>query len=529
MTSCKRSWRNINRVARPLAAGVVILCLCVGSLAAQESIEDRYQKAIQFFNEAKMEDACDLLTAINKEKPGYKETDTYLNPACKSASQSYALEEKLFNEGVSLVQGNHFEDARLKFTQASKLVLRHPKYRTQIDAYLKQIDQMEARSREEAQFQEAVELFNDGKDEEATRQFTKIEQAKGTKAEDARTYLQRIKDRKEDSNWARATDSFSKGDYAAAKPLFDGFVRSNGKHAAEAQKYLTQISAAELDQQAFEDAVKAFNAKRYPDAKTRFQTLVQKGGSHAADAQSYLQRIDAAMKEEASVRETAKKKVADGQNPQQVAKQLLTEANADMNGHQYSAAVEKLKMAEILDPANRDASSLLKTAQEQADEQPLRQGLETYFQGKYDDAEKQLSQYIDSHGSKAALAYFFRGAARASRYYLSGEKDMQQKELALDDFRSLKKNTQRFQPPKDCIPPKILALYAESIGAPGHASQAVGQPPAAKPQAQVLKPSPNSNDAARPASPQCEALKERLEMGETLTQEEHAFLKAHCP
>ena len=159
----------------------------------------------------------------------------------------------------------------------------------------------------------------------------------------------------------------------------------------------------------------------------------------------------------------AKKKVAEGQDPHQVARQLVAEAHESISARQYSTAVEKLKMAEILDPANSDVASILKAAQDKADEQPLRLGLEAYFQGKYDDAERQFGQYVDNHGRKVALAYFFRGASHASRYFLSGEKDAQQKELALADFRSSQKNAQQFQPPKDFVPPKILALYSQSV------------------------------------------------------------------
>jgi hypothetical protein len=263
-----------------------LLSLGAIRVAAQEPIEDRYQKSIQFFNEAKMEDACELLTEVNKEKPGYKETNTYLNPACKSASQAYALEEKLFNDGVSFLQGNHFDDARLKFTQASKLVLKHPKYRAQIEGYLKQIDQMEARARGEAQFQQAVQLYNEGKDDDAAKQFVQIERGNGAKADDARNYLLRIKERHDDLTWNRAVDSFGKGDYATARPLLEELAKSTGKHAAEAQNYLVQMKAAENEGQAFGEAVRAFNAKRYSDARTRFQDLAQKGGSRAADANS---------------------------------------------------------------------------------------------------------------------------------------------------------------------------------------------------------------------------------------------------
>jgi tetratricopeptide (TPR) repeat protein len=436
--------------------------LCV-SAAAQETLEDRYRRAVQFFNEAKMEDACEVFQQIEKESPGHKETHTYLNPACTSAKQAYALEETLFNDGVALFKQQRLDEAKQKFAQAGSLALKHPKYRTQIDGYLKQI---ETRSREQALYQEAVQLFNDGKDDEAAKQFGQIEQSKGTKADDARAYLQRIKDRREDSTWIRAVDLFAKNDLSGARPLFEELIRMNGKRAGEAQNYLSQINAADSDRQAFNEAVKFFNDKRYSYAATRFQELIQKGSTHAAEARSYLQKIDVVLKEEAAAREQAKRKVAEtGQDPKQVAKQFVSEAQTAITGGQYVAAVEKLKAAEILDPANRETRSMLSQAQELVDEQPLRQGLEAYFQGKYTEAEQQLGAYVDNHGSKLSLARFFRGAVHASRYFLSGEQDVQQKELALADFRTLPKGSPQFQPPKQYVSPKILSLYAQAISA----------------------------------------------------------------
>jgi TolA-binding protein len=428
---------------------------------AQEKLQDRYQRAVQFFNEAKMEDACELFQQVEKESQGYKETHTYLNPACNSAKQAYALEESLFNEGVALVKKQDFSDAAQKFAQASNLSLKHPKYRTQIEGYLKQI---ETRSREETLYQEAVQLVNDGKDDEAAKQFTAIEQGKGVRADEARVYLQRLKDRHEDSTWSRAVDLFAKNDVAGAKLLFEELVRMNGKRAGEAQNYLTRIATAGSDQQTFDEALKLFKTSRYADAKTRFQEVIQKGGTHAAEAQSYLRRIDTLSNEEVSAREQAKKKVADtGQDPRQVAQQFIAEAQTAMTGGQYIAALEKLKAAEILDPANRDAKSMLGQAQELADEQPLRQGLEDYFEGKYIEAEQQLNVYADSHGRKLALAHFFLGAVHASRYFLSGEQDLQQKQLAIADFRTLSQDPRQFQPPTKYISPKILSLYAQAI------------------------------------------------------------------
>jgi outer membrane protein assembly factor BamD (BamD/ComL family) len=163
------------------------------------------------------------------------------------------------------------------------------------------------------------------------------------------------------------------------------------------------------------------------------------------------------------VREKTKTAVADsGKDPRQVAQQLVEEARADVKGVQYAAAVDKLKTAEMLDPANHELAPLLKTAQEMADQEPLRLGLEAYFAGKYDEAEQQLGAYVANHGRKIALAYFFRGATRASRYFLSGERDTQQRDLAMADFRALKNDSRQFQPPKQYVSPKILSLYSQS-------------------------------------------------------------------
>jgi tetratricopeptide (TPR) repeat protein len=462
MTWYKHSCRNIS------AAGISVICLFAAlglrtpSATGQESLQDRYAKAVQFFNEAKMDDACEIFQQIEKESPGYKETHTYLNPSCTSAKQAYALEEALYNEGLGLFKQQRFDEAKQKFMQANRLALKHPKFRTQIENYLKQV---ETRSQEETLFQQAVQLYNDGKDDEAAKQFGEIEQSKGMRADNARGYLQRLKDRREDATWSRAVDLFAKNDFAEARPLFEELVRMNGKRASEAQDYLNRAAATAGDQRAFEEAVRLFNAKRYSDAGSRFQELVQSNSGHAAEARAYLQRIDNLRNQDAVAREQAKNKVAEtGQDPKQVAQQFVVEAQSAMTNGQYVSALEKLKAAQILDPANRDARSMLSQAQELADEQPLRQGLENYFQGKYVEAEQELSAYVDGHGRKLALARFFLGAVHASRYFLSGEQDLHQKELAIADFRVLPKDAQQFQPPKDYVSPKILSLYMQVIG-----------------------------------------------------------------
>jgi outer membrane protein assembly factor BamD (BamD/ComL family) len=419
---CRKCWQPINLVRRLLLVPALAGFLASVALA-QQTLEDRYQRAVQAFNEAKMEEACDLFQQIEKERPAYKDTRTYLNPACDSVRRMYEQEEKLYKQGVELFQQGQFDEARQKFTQARELVLRHPKYRAEVDDYLAQI---ETRSREENLYQQAVRLFNEGREGEAAVQFAQIDQAKGARAADARAYLQRIK---------------------------------------EHQVAMAQKKAVDADQQAFDDAVSAFNDKNYLNAKGLFQALVQKGSPHSTEAQTYLQQIDAALRKEAERREEAKKLVQQqlANDPRQVARQLLAEARTDMNDGQYNGAVEKLETAKILDPSNHDILTLLHSAQEKLDEQPLRLGLVAYFTGEYEQAEQQLDVYVANHGRKIALAYFFRGATHASRYFLSGERDVRQRDLAISDFRSLPKDAPQFQPPTQYVSPKILTLYSQAV------------------------------------------------------------------
>jgi outer membrane protein assembly factor BamD (BamD/ComL family) len=469
---CKKFFRRIEFL-RPLLLGLAVaVSLCAFAVSAQQSIDDRYQKAIQSYNEAKMDDACDAFRKIESEKPNYKDIHNYLTPACDAAKANSQQEEKLYKQGVDHFKQGQLDLAKQRLTQARNLPLNHPKYRIEIDDYLKQV---EAREHEETLYQQAVQLFTEGKDAEAATQFAQIEQAKGARANDAHGYILGIKKRQDaeakkkiegdQQSFDEAVKEFNDKHFLDAKTRFQDLIQKGSSHAAEAQSYLPRIDAALKDEQAFDDAVRAFNDKHYPDAKTRFQALIQKGGTHVAEAQSYLPRIDTALSEEAALRERTKKAVADsGKDPKQVVQELIVQARADVSALQYAAAVDKLKTAEMLDPANHEVQPLLKTAQEMADQEPLRVGLEAYFSGKYDQAEQQLGVYVANHGRKIAIAYFFRGATRASRYFLSGEQDTQQRDLAVADFRALKTDSHQFQPPKDFVSPKILSLYSKSVG-----------------------------------------------------------------
>jgi len=473
------------------ALALAVVCLPGVPAAAQESLEKRYERAIEAFNSAKMEDACELLQQIEKEKPGYRETRTYLNPACKEADRARGMEKQLFDEGVQLFNQGNYDDAQQKFKQAQGIPLKTPRYRDQVNKYLADID---ARLGEDKLFSEAVKLFTDGNDTEARSRFNQIVRGGGAKAAEARTYLQRLEERREESAFNEGVRLLQGGDYSGARSRLQEVVGLNGKRKAEAERYLAQLEQGEREQRAFNEGERAFNQKRYPDAQASFRQVAGMNGSRKGEAERYLNRIETAVQEDAAFKAGVQKftqndfdgarseflKVinlkgalandariyltkidARGQDPREVAKQFVTDAQAAMGRKDYRAAVEKLAAATALDPNNRDARRLLAESQQLAEEAPLRSGLQAYFEGKYDEAERQLNDYLNNSGKKQALAYFFRGATRSARYFLSGEKDAQQKQLAQEDFRAVQKDNRRFRPPEKYVSPKVLALYAE--------------------------------------------------------------------
>lgn len=275
------SWfRRINPRQGWRALAVLGLGLaCTWPLRAQEAVDQQYKQALDFFNSARMEEACDLFQQVEKAKPGYMQTGAYLRPACDSLKQLRKMEEDSFNACAELVNQGQLDDARIKCNQVEKYEtrLKTPRYRSQVLDLLRKIDSL------------------------------KQEQAQKEQAEKERAEKER------------------------------------------AHKELAEKEQA---------------PKPQPDAG----------------------------------------------------------------------------------------------------EQVLRAGLKAYLDGKFDAAEEDLSDYLSRKGQRQSLAYFFRGAAHSTLYFLSGEKDAQQKELALADFRAVKDQGGKFQPPRKYVSPKILALYSQAVG-----------------------------------------------------------------
>lgn len=220
-------------------------------------------------------------------------------------------------------------------------------------------------------------------------------------------------------------------------------VQGGGPKAGDARKLLAQVDDAERKQRGLEETTKLFNegvrlfdAGKHADAFSDFEKVARGGRPKAAEARSYLQRLEQLSKA-----------------PNPPSKPPTTQASTSNAGQSSLHPGPQEASKNEPPPAPTSAAS----------EQTLRAGLQEYFEGNIDGAKRDLSDYLNNNGPKRALAFFFRGAAHSTRYYLSGQKDKQEKDLALADFRALKEHAAQFEPPTKFVSPHILAIYNEAV------------------------------------------------------------------
>jgi hypothetical protein len=337
------------------------------------------------------------------------------SPAQESFDQRLSQATDLFNNAK-------MEDACTAFQQLDK----EKPGDKQVQAYLKmsckEVNRLQ--KTEEDLFNQGVQLFNQGQLDDARQKFEQVGKFQGLKEPRYRSkaldYIKKIDARQgEEHTFQEAVALFNAGKYKDAQTRFNPIAQGGGTHANDARNYLTKIDAAisaQKDTETFAEGVRSYNAHDYESAKSDFEKVFQAGGPKAAEAQVYLKKIEQAQ-------------IKPPQPP----------------------------------PTNPNEPPPPPTS---ASEQSLRAGLKAYFAGDLDAAERDLSDYLKQNGPKQSLAYFFRGATHSTRYFLSGENNSHEMELAIDDFQSAKTRDRDFQPPSKYIPPKILALYSVAESPP---------------------------------------------------------------
>jgi len=335
----------------------------------------------------------------------------------------------------------------------------------------------------EQRYQQAMDLFNKPDMEGACELFQQVEkQNPGYKQ--TKTYMSAacrqvpiLYDR-EQKLFNEGVQLFNQGDYEGAKQRFDQAAKvpvKNPKYRSQISGYLNQIQSRENEERLFQEGVKLFNEGNLSQAQSRLNQVVQGGGSKAGEARALLGKINDALGKQRAEEETNRlfdegvRLMNGGSNADALINFEKVIQAGGPKAAQAQANIQRLRQTPK--PSPKPSPEPPKPSPEPpkpvpTSEQTLRAGLRAYFEGDVNAAERDLSDYLDNKGPKQALAYFFRGAARSTRYLLSGEKDAEQKKLAVEDFRAFKSQAARLQPPEKFVSPKILALYSEAVGAP---------------------------------------------------------------
>jgi len=338
-----------------------------------------------------------------------------VSPAPARAQESL---DRLYQQAVDAYNNGKMEDACQALQQVAK---QNPDY-NQTQRYMKTACHESNRmyEMEEAWFKEGEQSYKQGRYDEAKELFEKASRIplKQPKHRDQMArYLKEMESRQgEEARLQHCKDVYNQQKYDEAQACFTQVAQAGGPKASEARDYLGRVGEAAGKQRAskgstraFEEGVGLFKRGKYEQARAQFNQVVQSGGPKAGEARRYLGEIQTELA----------KAIAPPPKPEQNVK-----------------------------PA--------------AGDDLLRGGLRSYLKGNYSEAEASLTNYLTNKGEKRELAYFFRGASHCARYLLSGEKDMEQKQLAFADFRTLKDAAGRFQPPDNYVSPKILAIYLQA-------------------------------------------------------------------
>lgn len=300
--------------------------------------------------------------------------------------------EQRFADGKDAMAKGDLETARQKFQNI--------KWGDRFNEAQGLIAQLNQSAGDEAAFTAGVNAFNSNDIAGADAQFSKI---KGAKAGEAAPYLTKIRTYR--ANMQNGQEFMQKRDYPAAAQAFNGAlgIRSTNEARAALENANSQLART---QQTTTVATKTTEPTTITPTPATTTTSTPRPGLDknmvlaprtdatkavqfaftAADAGRLLKEAEAAMARNDAA--TAKSKIA----------QVLVVEKKGENA---------TKAKDMLDQLAASATGRKQEAGAEADDM-LINGIQEYYQGKYDDAADDLRTYIRMKGRKAALANFYR-------------------------------------------------------------------------------------------------------------------------
>ena len=248
--------------------------------------------------------------------------------------------------------------------------------------------------------------------------------------------------RAQEDQYQRAKAALMQGRTDEARQLYCGLAAAapNYKNTRAMCTMLQSKGNSSADYDSFYDmGVKFFNDGNFDEAAEAFQKV--RGGAHRDDAKDYLlyRLPQARMKAAEAASAPPSPPPAPPNSPPAQPDSTTTAARAPIVKH---PAAER------------------KTATEHTGESVLADALTEYYAGQFDRADTDLQRYLQQYPG-SALAQFYLGVCRLTRYYIAPEKRRPPELLAQAQasFR-LAKQSAGFTPPEKYVSPKILQVYA---------------------------------------------------------------------
>lgn len=411
--------------------------------------------------------------------------------------------DDLYKQAQAAASAGKVEDAARAYCELARM---DAKYKdAQMNCNVMKQEAERERKRNEDRFQEGVAAFNAGRWDDAEQKFRNIRG--GPRLDEAKQYLaSRIPAAKaakaNEANEAAmsgkfddAVGAYQGNNFNSAKSLFG---QISGRREGEAKNYLNKIreyeqAMGEGDRLAsasnFRGALQSYNdaATIKPDGPgdprgkaQRMQTELAKASAPAPTTTAPAPTTTAAKPPaptpsssgptpsrvvEAAVKEPAR--------PQVDVAKLLREADAAKATGNIPVARSKFLAALGADPSNRQARLGLETLPKETGTQApkatseadilLARAIGEFYQGKYDQAEVHIRDYLEFNGSKTALSQFYLGVTKLTKFYLNGERTDERRLIneASDHFKVAKKTAGFTAPDNRLISPKILKAYQD--------------------------------------------------------------------
>ncbi len=413
-------------------------------------------------------DALSRLNEVAAQDPNYPELKSLQERCGQEFKKQRAQEEATLAEAKSAYERRAFDEARYKFKW---LADRNTPFSAEAKRYLSQIVSAgpgvaSPASQQDYDSLEMGKKYYKSNDYEKARQYLEpLVHKGGPVAPEARKYLDLIEVRKKSlSQLAQGMQLQRQRRHQEALAIFQSVQQQDpecpglGNLMSQSQAALAKAQPAPPAHPAFQRAKTLFEQGDPRAALNLFREL-QSAQPDLPDLQAWIQKTETAIKE---------------QEKQNRLERIVNDGEALLRRKEYARAFLQFRRALALAPGDEEIRRLVaeaeagmkKAGQTVGSEDRsaflatyLENGVREFYAGNLAETNRLLEQYIRENGKHIALAYFYLGAAASTEFFLGGGKDRDKEARAQQFFARGRQAQPRFDPPRDWVSPKIVALY----------------------------------------------------------------------